>query len=91
MTDAELVAAHIAAHGVTMCPPGAVSKNIKFKSWDDEVFAGWEMDGWRPGEMPYYDHAGGSPEHDTREEWVAPEMPREMPADEAMKLAGWAA
>ncbi len=59
MTDAELVAAHIAAHGVTVCPPGAVSTDIKFKSWDDEVFAGWELDGWRPGEMRYPDHAGG--------------------------------
>ncbi len=53
MTEPEMVAAYIAAHGVTVCPPGAVSKNIKFKNYADEEFAGWELEGWRPGEMLY--------------------------------------
>ncbi len=91
MTDADLVAAHIAAHGVTVCPLGAVSKHIKFKFDDDKEFAGWELRGWRPGEMPYPDHAGGSPERDMREWAESPDMDREMAVDTAMKLMGWAA
>ena len=53
MTESEMVAAFIATHGVTVCPPGAVSMNIKFKISEDEQFAGWELDGWHPGETLY--------------------------------------
>ena len=53
MTEDEMVAAFIAAHGVTVCPPGAVSKNIKFKGENDEIFAYWELDEWNPGETLY--------------------------------------
>jgi len=35
------------------CPLGAVSANVKFKSGLIEQFAGWELDGWLPGELPY--------------------------------------
>ncbi len=53
MTEPEMVAAYIAAHGVIVCPPGAVSKIIKFKGEHDRAFAGWELSGWRPGESLY--------------------------------------
>ncbi len=70
MTEPEMVAAYIAAHGVTVCPPGAVSKNIKFKIAEDEIFAYWELGGWNPGEMPemrWPNHSGGSAVLDMRE------------------------
>ncbi len=73
MTEPEMVAAYIAVHGVTLCPLGAVSKNIKFKIKEDEVFAGWELDGWRPGEMlyPKVNYHECRPIYD-RDEWVPP-------------------
>ncbi len=88
MTDAELVAAHIAAHGVTVCPPGAVSKNIKFNSADDEIFAYCELGEWNPGEPPemrWPRHAGGSAAHDMREWKDAPDMERGMQLVEKIK------
>ena len=88
MTEPEMVAAHIAAHGVTVCPPGAVSKHIKFKSREIEAFSGWELDGWRPNEPVYeFRECDGSSERDMREEWTHPEMAREMPVDLAMSHA----
>ncbi len=73
MTEAEMVAEFIAVHGVTVCPPGAVSKNIKFKSPNDEEFAGWELGGWRPGEMlyPKVNYHECRPIYD-RDEWIPP-------------------
>ncbi len=70
MTEPEMVAAYIAAHGVTLCPLGAVSKNIKFKIKEDEAFAGWELGGWRPGEMRYPDisYMAGRPVYDA-DDW----------------------
>ena len=79
MTQSEMIAAHIAAHGVTVCPPGAVSKNIKFKIEEDEIFAYWELGGWFPGEhseMRWPAHAGGSAFYDMREWNDAPNMVR---------------
>ncbi len=85
MTESEMVAAYIAAHGVTACQPGAVSQSIKFKGERDGIFANdrvfsyWELDGWNPGdppEMRWPDHAGGSASHDMREWRDAPDMER---------------
>ena len=88
MTEPEMVAAHIAAHGVTVCPPGAVSKHIKFPSTGDETFAYWELGDWNPGELDFeFWIYGGSPKHDMREEWIPPELAREMPVDLAMSHA----
>ena len=83
-----MVAAHIAAHGVTLCPLGATSKHIKFIDLDDEMFAYWELGNWNPGEIdPEFRECGGSYEYDMRDEWTAPRMAREMPVDTAMSHA----
>ncbi len=73
MTEPEMVAAYISVHGVTVCPFGAVSENIKFKSSGGEEFAPWEHDGWRPGEAlyPRVNYHECRPIYD-RDEWVPP-------------------
>ena len=73
MTEPEMVSAYIAAHGVTVCQPGAVSKHIKFKFDDDQEFAGWELYGWRPGETlyPRLGYHECRPIYD-RDDWVPP-------------------
>ncbi len=52
------------------CPRGAVSTDIKFKSNLIEQFAGWELDGWIPGEMlyPEVSYMAARPVYDT-DDW----------------------